>query len=537
MSVFEKRPGMALAAGALSLSLVAGTGLFALHLAGAPLVGTKPEPAEQATAVEKTPEPVAAKIRDVPAEESLAGALEKAPKGWKTGGSVQRSATQPLPFSCPANGTAPAVALSRLFSVDRQRIQVVTTAYSAGLGAEVMDALIDDADSCAGGSVAVRSRAFDGKKPGAEAHRVLTYEGFNSAQVVAFRRGDVLVFISGAEDAPLSEMAREFDRHLADRLEGVCADQKSTARAAQRSPWSAEGYKPYTVEQKVSVRDLPLPRLPEDAEAEAVGLPGPKIKIQRARPAAEPVYPVWPPMPDRTEVPKAPASPDEAPVTQANVAVLAEDKTGPGCGWAFTGMSPVVFDAQAAEQTNAKRRQAAKDKLADGTVRWQQDVLDYWEAYDRYVDEAAEYKDYAADVARVNKAWDAIGEDWADFWVAYDAYEAKLAERSQFFVNQDNARIRYENALDQCAADNREAAADARKQAEDREKKADEDEQDKDEKDKDKEDSKQEVTEEPAPVQVDCDSAVTEPAILSQAPPPEPSEPAQPEDPRPADRR
>lgn len=533
MSVFEKRPGMALAAGALSLSLVTGTGLFALHLAGAPLVGSEPEPTEQATAVEKAPEPVAARIRDVPAEESLAGALETAPKGWKTGGSVQRSATQPLPFSCAPDGTAPAVALSRLFSVDRQRIQVVTTAYSAGLGAEVMDALIDEADSCAGGSVAVRSRAFGGKKPGAEAHRVLTYEGFNSAQVVAFRRGDVLVFISGAEGAPLSDAAREFDRHLADRLEGVCADQQSTAGDARRSPWSAEGYKPYTVEQKVSVRDLPLPRLSEDAEAEAVGLPGPKIKIQRARPAAEPVYPVWPPMPDRMEVPKAPASPDEAPVTQANVAVLAEDKTGPGCGWAFTGMSPVVFDAQAAEQANAKRRQAGKDKLADGTVRWQQDVLDYWNAYDRYVDDAAEYKDYAADVAKVNKAWDAIGEDWSDFWVAYDAYEAKLAERSLFFVNQDNARNRYENALDQCEADNRDAAEEARQQAEDRKKESDEDEKDEDKKDN----KKQEETEEPAPAQVDCDSAVTEPAILSQAPPPEPAEPEQPKDPRPADRR
>jgi hypothetical protein len=532
MSVFEKRPGMALAAGALSLSLVAGTGLFALHLAGAPLLGTEPEPAEQATAVEKTPEPVAAKIRDVPAEAALAGALEKAPKGWKAGGSVQRSATQPLPFSCAANGSAPAVALSRLFNVDGQRIQVVTTAYTAGLGAEVMDALIDDAESCAGGSVAVRSRAFGGKKPGAEAHRVLTYEGFSSAQVVTFRRGDVLVFISGAEDAALSDLAREFDRHIAGRLEGVCADQQSTAQAARRSPWSAEGYKPYTVEQKVSVRDIPLPRLPEDAEADAVGLPGPKIKIQRARPASEPVYPVWPPMPDRQEVPKAPASPDKAAVTQAGVAVLAEDKTGPGCGWAFTGMSPVVFDAQAAEQTNAKRRQEARNKLADGTVRWQQDVLDYWDAYDRYVDEAAEYKDYAAEVVKVNKAWEAIGEEWADFWVAYDAYEAALAERSQFFVNQDNARNRYENALDQCEADNREAAAGARKQAEDRKKKADED-----KKDKDKEDSKPEETQEPAPEQVDCDSAVTEPAILSQAPPPEPSEPAQPKDPRPADRR
>ncbi|EMY35767.1 hypothetical protein D477_002466 [Arthrobacter crystallopoietes BAB-32] len=533
MSVFEKRPGMALAAGALTLSAVAGTGLFALHLSGTTTVATSPASAEQTAVPVAKPEPVAAKIRDVPAEAALTEALEKAPKDWKTAGSVQRSATPPLPFSCTAGGSAPAVALSRQFRVDSERVQVVATAYTAGLGAEAMARLMDDADSCAGGGVAVRVGDFDGKKPGVEAHRVFTYEGFSSAQVVAFRRGDVVVFIAGSEGAPLSRLARELNGHLAGRLEGVCADQKSTVEDARRSPWSAAGYRPYTVNDTVSVRDLPLPRLAKGSEVEAVGLPGPKIKIERAKPAEEPIYPVWPPMPDKKAVPKPPASPDKAPVTQAKVAVLAEDETGPGCGWAFTGMSPVAFDAKAAGQDNEERRAKATEQLAAGTVRWQRDVLEYWEAYDGYVDDAAEYKDYAADVRKVNKAWDAIGEKWDEYWVAYDAYQAALGTRSQFFVDQDNARARYQNALDQCEADNREAAEEARKQAEEREKERDEDEKDEGE----GEDSEEQQEPAPAPAPVDCEAAVAVPAILSYAPPPAPSEPAQPKDPRPANRR
>ncbi|HEX2248445.1 MAG TPA: hypothetical protein VHH13_12945, partial [Arthrobacter sp.] len=437
MSVFEKRPGMALAAGALALTAVAGGGLCALYLSGTPFVASEHVSVEEEATGNAAPKPVFAEIRDMPAEKVLSAALAEPPKGWRPSGTLQRSASQPLPYSCVVNDTAPSVALSRLFSVDGERVQVVTAAYTAGLGAEVMRQQVKEAQSCAGSAVAVNESKVGGKDPGAEAHRVFTYKGTSAAQVVSFRRGDVLAFLVGAPDAPLSRIARQLDDHLAAGLKDVCVDQKSVAADASRSPWSAAGYKPYTVKDKVAVRDVPLPAVPAGSGIEGVPLPGPEIKVEHVQPAAEPSYAVWPPMPKRMDVPEPPKSPAKAAVTETTIRILAEDKQGPGCGWVFTGMSPMVFDAQAAEQTNAERRQEATRKLAAGTQQWQQSVLDYWTAYDKYGKAADNYKGYAKEVREVNKAWAAIGEEWDAYWVSYAAYENALGARAQFFLDQE----------------------------------------------------------------------------------------------------
>ncbi|SDQ92426.1 hypothetical protein [Arthrobacter crystallopoietes] len=532
MSVFEKRPGMALAAGALALTAVAGSGLCALYLSGTPFVASEQVSVEEKASESAAAKPIFAEIRDMPAEKVLSAALAEPPKGWRPSGTLQRSASQPVPYSCAVNDTAPSVALSRLFSVDGDRVQVVTAAYTAGLGAEVMRQQVEEARSCAGSAVAINESKVGGKDPGVEAHRVFTYKGSSAAQVVSFRRGDVLAFLVGAPDAPLSRIARQLDDHLAAGLKDVCVDQKSVAADASRSPWSAAGYKPYMVKDKVAVRDVPLPTVPAGSGIEAVPLPGPKIKVEYVQPAADPYYAVWPPMPKQMDVPEPPKSPAKAAVTETSIRILAEDKQGPGCGWAFTGMSPMVFDAKAAEQTNAERRREASQKLTAGTQQWQQSVLDYWTAYDKYGQAADDYKDYAKEVRKVNKAWAAIGAEWDAYWVSYAAYESALGVRAQFFRDQENAEWSYLNALAQCEADNRRAA----EQPKPKPKPEPEDSDDKD-KDEDKEEPKEEEQEQPEVRQVDCDSAIGVPAILDWAPPPVPSEPAPPADPRPENRR
>ncbi|MEV7647087.1 hypothetical protein [Arthrobacter sp. NPDC089319] len=522
MSIFEKHPTVALAVGALCLASITASGLAALQLSGMPMVLPR-EPA-QAVAEAASPVAISAVLADSPASTSLTALLDEPPATWKPDGPIQQGVALPVPYSCDV-GAAPSVALARSFKVGKVRVQVVSAAYTAGLGAEAMDDLLDNASDCAGSSVDVDGEDLD--TPGVQAHRDYTNKSGRSMQVVTFRRGDVLTFVVGKADVKLRKLAKQLDKNLAGTLDGVCADQQSNAGDAARSPWSTDDYKPFTRTSTVAIRTVSPPQTPAGDGERAVPMPAPTLKVKAAKPAAEPSYPVWPLMPEARKAPKPPKSPADEPATSAKVRVLADDPAGPGCGWSFTGMAPVPFDAEDAALANRERTSAAEEKLAGGVEKWQQSVLDYWAAYDQYRTEVKEYKDYATAVAKVNKAWDKIAAQWDDYWRDYAVYQQALAERSTFFARRDNAQANYRDALAQCQADNREAEQDYRQAERDYQDAVDE-----------AEDEDEDPPEPPAkPAQADCDAAIQPPNILNWAAPAEPTAPATPADPRPKDQR
>ena len=142
MSIFEKHPALALATGALCLASLTASGLVALQASGLPMFFAQ----EQAPAVAEPASPVAisAVLTDSPASISLTGLLAEPPAKWKPEGPVERGAALPVPYACDI-GAAPSVALSRSFRVRGESVQVIAAAYTAGLGAEAMDKLADNA--------------------------------------------------------------------------------------------------------------------------------------------------------------------------------------------------------------------------------------------------------------------------------------------------------------------------------------------------------------------------------------------------------
>ncbi|NKX51068.1 hypothetical protein HER39_10945, partial [Arthrobacter deserti] len=227
------------------------------------------------------PEAVQARIKESPAESVLTGVLESPPGGWKPAGAVQLGAAQPVPFDCPADGPAPSVSASRLFSVRGHTVQVVLAAYRAGLGAEVMKQQLAGHGSCAADGIHVEEGSTGGEDPGVESQLVFASRGEAVSQVLASRRGDVLAFYVADARTPVAELARRFDLRLGSRLSRVCADPRSTAADASRSPWSAAGYEPYTVRTGVAVRDLSVPQRLAADDVLRIPLPAPAIKLER----------------------------------------------------------------------------------------------------------------------------------------------------------------------------------------------------------------------------------------------------------------
>lgn len=449
-------------AGAVAVISLAATAVLAV--AGFPPLEdtgpTPPAPEAAATAVSWT---------QTPAATTLASVLENPPPGWKTDGDLQRAVVAPLPYSCPVQNSAASTSLARSFTVDGTRMRVTVQAYTAGLGAEALSQMYSSAPTCAGAEGAVASSPIYGDSPGQDGQVASVSHGGQRSSVASFRLGDVVAFVTGSNAQALINAAVDLDEVLEGALKGVCANTASSAADASRSPFSLAGYKTFTEPESVSIPAVPLPSTtkesgtaspsaaPAPSPAARPGLtaypvPSPELVSNTAEPMDEPTFPVWPAMPKPVSLPQAPESPAAAATTKKTFRVPANDATGPGCGWSFTGLKAPGFDAGAAEASKEKQSEEAMASLVAGAKTWQSDVLTYWESYAEYEKKASAYNKYAEKVAETNRAWAATAVKWEEYWAEMDQFNSRQAARDDFLERQESARSEYETQLKVCAA-------------------------------------------------------------------------------------
>lgn len=398
--------------------------------------------------------PASAAWTETPATTVLTAALENPPAGWVKDGETQRSATPPFPYSCPLPGIAASTALSRAYTVNGVHLQVTELAYTAGLGAEAAALQKNNTRVCAA-DAKVTGGSATGMLPGQDPRLVTTDLSGAQAAVASWRRGDVITAVTAPPGAPLPALAGAFDKALTGRLGPACANLDSTLQDGSRSPYSTAGYAAFTKDTKVSIPDVVLPTAAADpavAQSRPDTTPGPDLVPVKANPHPLPDYPVYPDMPKHVEAPTLPDAPAAKPTLEATVKVPAEERTGPGCGWSFTGMRPVPFDAAAADQTATRLTADAATKLQADAGTWQHDVLAYWSAYATYRKAADDYNAYKAKVEAVNKAWDTIAAQWDDYHQAMDDYRAKQADRADFLTRQKAAQAQFDKQTATCQA-------------------------------------------------------------------------------------
>lgn len=278
-----------------------------------------------------------------------------------------------LPAGCPRQlppSAAPFAVGSQDLGNGRELLRVIVLAYGAGLGGPAAKILTSAIASCPG-------RAGASPVPGTDGF-VLPLPGLPAAGAALWRRGDVVVVLTGSGTDPARSMrtviAPAVDAVLTTVLAGVCSDPASSVADATRNPLSARP-RPFEVRTRVpSPPGVRWRALAPPAPA-AVSLPAPMSHPDLAPllpapasrwldtnndgvadappPAAEagrgepPVFaaPEAFPRPSVAETAPAPAPPT-APQVPAPllVSIPREDVTGPGCGWAFTGSRAASID-------------------------------------------------------------------------------------------------------------------------------------------------------------------------------------------------
>jgi hypothetical protein len=386
-----------------------------------------------------------------PARAAIVTSLGDQPaRGWVAASDLSWSAGTAFDAACGRPATDAALAGTRIYVVGRHQAVVTVAAYAAGAGAVALREWTTLLGSCTGGSV----YRYAATGPGVDAviAGIGATAGRPPASALVWRRGDVVVTVTVPSSDPsgLASIAATMDAVVVSAVAGTCADVSSTFADAVRSPWIANvDFTGLTVPVPVSVSPSPVPTpagvtpVPSGWTAD----PLPTVSLP-----ARPLDPVWPSdLPTPVAQPVAPTEPSPA-ATATTVPSRAPDPTGPGCGWAFTGMTPPPYDeAQEAAAAQALAEQA-QSQLASSQQLYGASVAAFWQQVPVYQQQAAAFVAYADAVRVVATAWDSITAQRAAYQQAVSAYDAAVQAHDQFVSAQAAAQSAYDAAVATCAS-------------------------------------------------------------------------------------
>lgn len=435
-----RRTSRRAAGGLVAAAVLLGTVAVAAVVASG--VGLGPRTAEeaaQATASART----TADVSERPAQAVVDDLLAAPPPGWVARAPVAPGASEPLAEGCDAVLPAGVADATRRFAAAGREVSVTVTAYSAGLGPVAVRDRIAGLGSCPGVTAGTSSTLA-----GIDAYVAWRASGTLPAlAVLGWRRGDVVVVLRtpGTDAGALARYAQVLDARLLVALRGRCAEIGSTLADAARSPY-VEGveFTGRLVPVPVTVDPVPTPDggspLPVLSPAPSVSLP------------ARPADPVWPTeLPSPVGSPVLPADPGLEP-TATTIESRAADPTGPGCGWAFAGVTPPGFSAEDEAARVESLSLQAREQLLAAQEQWRLSVETYRGAAVEYDQQLAAFLQYAEQVRVVAEAWDTITASRDLYAQQLAAYEAAVAAVAQFEADQAAAREAYDAAVAACDA-------------------------------------------------------------------------------------
>jgi hypothetical protein len=449
-------------AGVAVLSISAGS-LFGLQSVGVPLGPIQSETDKQAST--KVTVPVAS-YKNTPAAAALTAALDGMPANWTKNSSRITSPQEPFPFSCVPDVAHPGVSFAQGYGINGKSIQIVTGAYTAGLGALTIKQQFEKVSQCAGdtwiGTVPVTGL-------GTEAYSSTVTKGGNATKIITWRNGDVITYLLAQNNnTDVLNNATTFNDALTAQLAPVCVDMGSKVEDAGRNVFSNQTFTGYLINDTVTIPQVPLPEAVSKPTLPIFGtdltpkgftyknaiektpIPAPAQDVPTVDVPATPTYPVWPLLPTAPEEPIAPKAPAATPPMVKNVPIVVKDDKGPGCGWAFMATASPNFDAQAAEAKKTTDKTAATSLLRSEASNWQKSILSYWKDYSSYSAKVKAWEDYAKKVDTVRVAWDAIAEQWKAYYTKLANYENSVKAHDSFVKEQSDAKAKYDKEVEIC---------------------------------------------------------------------------------------
>jgi hypothetical protein len=442
-------------------SIVAVSVAFCLILAilGVPFIHT------DKVAAPKPAAPVinSAAYTETPAMKILNASLTTPPAGWQGTGEILASPQAPYPYSCPTNGVNPVISLSKGFVINGRPIQLLLSVYGTGLGVQGLADRFNGAAACAGHDASYGMSTLSGI--GAESYVANTSKGGTATKTVVWRYGDIAGYLITDPSNPDSYgLAKSFNDLLVKNLNGACLSPDISDADLSRTPWSGKPFVGYLAQKNVQISKLPLPTVPTTATPTypTTPIPAPSIAVKDVSLPTQPTdYPVWPLLPAPLTKPVTPVAPSATAPFQKDIQVPAKDVNGPGCGWAFTGTTPPIYDEVKQQSKTDAAVTQAQSELTTSAKQWQTSVLDYWKNYNAFSQSVPAWNSYADQVQAVTDAWNIIAHNWDTYNANKKNYDDLVASRNSFLKEQADINTQYQKDLAQCKQQDDAAAAKA----------------------------------------------------------------------------
>lgn len=394
-----------------------------------------------------------------------------APEGYPLpSAQMEGTASSPLDWTCGIS-VSPTAALGVELDLQNGATAVVQ-AFGAGQSAVALDSYKRSVANCArrdgSGGISSRSSAIDGTQ-GFVAYTV-TNDVRRTANV--WVRGDVIITVSSPDINVTNDLAAKYDGAVLNALTATtCAAVDVTPEDSTRSPYyDLNTYTGWQRGREVVLGDA-VPTLTPGTLSTTTEVVGSGDRLGMLAPgAAKPSEtPIVAPKP--VSLPKAPEAPIEpaglpaavplpgaapaAPAAAPLSTVIPErvrDEVGPGCGWAWTGQAPPVYDDSVEKQRADAEQVTAQENLRAGYAAYLSGRAGYLDAYMSYASAVTSYSQYVEQVNAVAAQWDYINTERAKYRRALDNYYAAIAAREKFFVDRQAAQGAYDALVQQCAA-------------------------------------------------------------------------------------
>ena len=372
---------------------------------------------------------------------------------WAPTGVKIESSGLPQPFDCVT--PSPTLSTSRFYNNSQSEFQVSFAAYPAGLAGKQLQNIVDNVEKCKNSNTTLSNKTtLTGLNTDAGAYSASWPAG--SVGLFYFRLGDVIVFLTtpyGFDGVPQLKMLKTIlEEFLTD---DVCPVRHYEADVYRRNAFYApKDFTGLLQPKTLTTEKVSVPTLPQelkDAGVSETSLPASEIKLKEVKlPVANGNHPMWPNLPKFVPKPKLPDLPREQKLS--NVAMLRiDDPVGPGCGWAFLGNVKPNFNKIAVDENNKRNVESAQKYLDGDGSRWQNDVIQYWVQYKKYLNTIVAYEEYREKVRTVAEAWAVINAQWESYYSEYAKWKERDAARLTFISNQEAAQAKYDTEAQECA--------------------------------------------------------------------------------------
>jgi hypothetical protein len=384
----------------------------------------------------------------LPAEKFINTVLGDNYAGMKRTGERQPVALTPTGYACGRMEAPPAISGMRQYNTsDGARILAVDV-YISGAGAGAFKAIMNGVQSCPERGAWVSQWAVN--TVGVEGAMVtVTRQNGRKTSTVYWREGDVVFKLSGGNTANLVSQAETVNKNTRKSLTEVCSDTKSSKRDASRSPWLGN-YKQHSAVYTIALNAVPEPQ-PTDLTVPYVSQLAPPLTINTVTRPTPPGEPFWPDgLPKEPATPVKPSPPGDQ-VTWKEVHVQAEDVTGPGCGWVFTGQTAPVYDREKTAADLETKTLAAEEWVRGKQTEWVAAMNEYYVQWAEYEKDAKKWNKYARKVTKTTAAWNVIRADQERYAAELVKYNTAVAAKGVFLTQQATAKQFYADTFVYCA--------------------------------------------------------------------------------------